>query len=109
MISVSTKLTLLVLALPISILFFLDIAIIQYYKTSIEVSAFLSAILVFLLVWERLRDSLSKKLEYFHDNYLFELYQAFQRDLVYFWSGDIKKINPVSEKIWEIYGYLSVS
>ena len=93
MISISTKLTLLILALPISVLLLLDLAIFYYYKTSIEVSALLSAILVFLLVWERLRDSLSKKLEYLHKNYVFKLYSAFRYDHTLFFKQDeIKRI-----------------
>lgn len=75
MLPVSTKLSLLVLGLPISILAILDTAI--YFVNGslvLEASNFLSSILVFLLVWERLRDSLYKKMERIHEDYLFDLY-----------------------------------
>ena len=91
--SVNTKLTLLVLALPVGVLLLLNLAIFYYYKTSIEASALLSAILVFLLVWERLRDSVSKKMEYLHKNVLFKLYYGFRYDHDLFYSKDeIKRI-----------------
>ena len=93
MISVNTKLTLLVLASPIGVLLLLDLVIYYFYKTGIEVSALLSAILVFLLVWERLRDSLSKKLEYLYDNQLSKLYSELLYDEnVYFVKDEIKRI-----------------
>ena len=99
MISINTKLTLLVLALPICVLLLLDLVMSYYFKTSIEVSALLSAILVFLLVWERLRDSLSKKLEYLHKNVLFELYDGFRSDYNLFYRKDeIKKARIDLEK-----------
>lgn len=92
MISINTKLTLLVLALPICVLLLLDLVMSYCFKTSIEVSALISAILVFLLVWERLRDSLSKKMEYLHKNILFKLYTGFWGDHnVFFIKEDIKK------------------
>ena len=93
MISVNTKLTLLVLASPIGVLLLLDLVIFYYYKTSIEVSALLSAILVFLLVWERLRNSLSHKLEYLHKNLLFKLYSAFRHgEDIYFRKDEVKNL-----------------
>ena len=104
MISVNTKLTLLVLALPISVLLLLDLVIFYYYKTSIEVSALLSAILVFLLVWERLRDSLSKKLEYLHKNYLFKLYQALKPSILQIWQNEVKRIRPDLESYGRFMG-----
>jgi len=69
-----------------------------YFKTSIEVSALLSAILVFLLVWERLRDSLSKKMEYLHKNILFKLYTRFRSDHDLFFSKDDIKIARIDLK-----------
>jgi hypothetical protein len=69
MMAISTKLSLLVLLLPISIVAILDVVTYYAYGTLIiEASNVLSSILVFLLVWERLRDSLSKKLKYLSDN-----------------------------------------
>ena len=105
MISVRTKLTLLVLALPISVLLLLDLVAFYYYKTSIEVSALLSAILVFLLVWERLRDSLSKKLEYLHKNLLFKLYSAFRHgEDIYFRKDEVKSLRPDLERYGKFMG-----
>lgn len=108
MMSVSTKLTLLVLALPISILILLDSIIFYFYETGIEVSALLSAILVFLLVWERLRDSLSKRLEYLHKNYLFELYRDFSRSIFHFWKPTVERIRPDLERYGKFMGIFSL-
>ena len=88
MMPISTKLTLLMLALPITALLLLDLAIFYYYKTSIEASALLSAILVFLLVWERLRDSASKKLEYVHKILLLKLFSLFRYEADAYLSVD---------------------
>jgi hypothetical protein len=80
-IPISTKLNLLILGLPISSISLIFIVGFYFYRESLDASAFatavsslLSAILVILLVWERLRDSLFKKLEYLHENFLFKLY-----------------------------------
>ena len=81
MMAISTKLTLLVLSLPISIVAILDLVAYYAYGTLIiEASNILSSILVFLLVWERLRESLSKKLEYLDDNVFLNLYSKLQDD-----------------------------
>lgn len=92
MISVSTKMTLLVLILPTSFLVILDAIIYYFHNTiTIEISELLTAILVFLLVWERLRESLTKRLEYLHKNLLFKLYTIFGSfSLVYFSQDEIK-------------------
>jgi hypothetical protein len=81
MIAINTKLNLWILALPISSIALVFIVGFYFYRESFDASAFstavsslLSAILVILLVWERLRDSLFKKLEYLHNNFLFKLY-----------------------------------
>jgi hypothetical protein len=91
MIALSTKLTILVLLLPISIVAILDV--ITYYvygNLIIEASNLLSSILVFLLVWERLRESLSKKLEYLDDNVFLDLFSKLQNNLL--WTqGDIRR------------------
>jgi uncharacterized membrane protein YobD (UPF0266 family) len=94
MMPISTKLNLLILALPISSIVFVFLVGFYFYRGSLDASAFAtavssltSAILVILLVWERLRDSLSKKLEYVHKNFLFKLYSKFPY-LNLFWSQD---------------------
>jgi hypothetical protein len=81
MIAISTKLNLWILALPISSIVSIFLIGFYFYRESVDASAFstavsslTSAILVILLVWERLRDSLFKKLEYLHNNFLFKLY-----------------------------------
>ena len=97
MMPVSTKLTLLVLALPVFSIATGFIVGFYFYKESLDASAFftaisslLSAILVNLLVWERLRDTLFKKLEYLHKNFLFKLYLNF-KNLNLFWNQDETK------------------
>jgi len=105
MMPVSTKLTILVLALPVFSIASVFIVGFYFYRESFDASAFstavsslLSAILVILLVWERLRDSLSKKLEYLHKNFLFKLYSDFNR-LNLFWTQDeIKRLRSDLEK-----------
>jgi hypothetical protein len=94
MMPISTRLTLLVLALPILSIVSVFVTGFYFYRESFDASAFstavsslLSAVLVILLVWERLRDSLSKKLEYLHRNFLFKLYRDFEREHV-FWTRD---------------------
>jgi len=67
--------------LPISIVALLDAITYYVYGTlTIEASSLLSSILVFLLVWERLRESLSKKLEYLDDNLFLSLHSKLQDD-----------------------------
>ena len=84
MFALSGKLAILVLVAPIVILAILDAVSFYFYGTLvIEFSNFLSSILVFLLVWERLRESLSKKLEYLHKSYM-ELSSAYHLDFLYF-------------------------
>ncbi len=91
MISVNTKLTLWILALPISVLILSDVVMFYNYQAS-EVSASIAAIAVLLLVWERLRDSLSKKLEYLHGNYLLKLYQSLQYEILNVSHEPVKRI-----------------
>jgi hypothetical protein len=68
-----------------------------FYRESFDASAFstavsslLSAILVILLVWERLRDSLYKKLEYLHKNFLFKLYS--NRSSLFWTQDEIRRL-----------------
>ncbi|MCJ7770377.1 hypothetical protein MUP37_02245, partial [Candidatus Bathyarchaeota archaeon] len=89
MMALSTKLTLLVLVLPISIVAILDAITYYFYGTlTIEAANLLSSILVFLLVWERLRESLSKKLEYLDDNIFLSLHSKLQDDNNQVWTQD---------------------
>lgn len=89
MMALSTKLTLLVLVLPISIVAILDAITYYVYGTLIiEASNLLSSILVFLLVWERLRESLSKKLEYLDNNIFLSLHSKLQDDNSQVWTQD---------------------
>jgi hypothetical protein len=46
----------------------------------VEASSLLSSILVFLLVWERLRDSLLEKMDYLEDNIFLDLHSLFSHD-----------------------------
>jgi hypothetical protein len=95
MIALSTKLTLLVLLLPISIVAILDMITYYFYGTLIiEASNLLSSILVFLLVWERLRDSLSKKMDYLEDNIFLDLHSLFRHDYD-LWYDKEKEIKPL--------------
>jgi len=93
MLAISTKLTILLLVLPISLLGILDMIVFYTHGTLIiEISNLLSSILVFLLVWERLRDSLSKKLEYMDDNiFLHLLVRLQQYDSLLFPQVEIRK------------------
>lgn len=110
---VNTTLTLRILVFPILVIFTLFAVVIYLYRTSLNASVvletiptLLSPVLVNLLVWERLRDSLSKKLEYLHKNHLFKLYQAFRKDIIYFWQDEVKRIRTDLER----YGkFMSIS
>jgi len=106
MISVSTKMTLALLILPISFLVISDAIIYYFHNTlTIEISELLTAILVFLLVWERLRESLTKRLEYLHKNMFFKLYSIFgSSDLIYFQQDEIKRIRNDLERYGKFMG-----
>jgi hypothetical protein len=86
---VSTKLTLLVLVLPLTLLAFALFAAAYISRTPFAISGVLdflstivSVVLVDILVWERLRDSLFKKLEYLHQNALSTLHQQLRNDVL---------------------------
>lgn len=92
---ISTKLTLLVLVLPVSVIISVFAVGFYLYRSSFDASAFstavsslLSALLVILLVWERLRESLFKKLRYLHRNFLFKLHNIFHEFGSLFWTQD---------------------
>jgi len=98
----STKLTLLVLVLPIGVLSALDLAIFYYLKTGIEFTVLLTIVsAIFLVVWDKLRDSLSKKLEYLHKNFLFKLYTNFSRPSLFWTQDEIKRLRVDLEKYGE--------
>ena len=110
MMPVSIKLNLLILVLPISLLSLVFLLGLYLYRSSFDASAFAtavssltSAIVVILLVWERLRDSLNKKFEYVHKNFLFKLYSRFPNpDL--FWAYGVEEIRALKFDLYK-YGY----
>jgi len=105
MMPISTKLTLMVLVLPVFSMVFVFVVGFYFYRASFDASAFstavsslLSALLVILLVWERLRDSLFKKLEYLHKNFLFKLLSDFRRGNLFWTQDEIKRLRVDLEK-----------
>jgi len=68
------------------------------------ISALTSVVLVDLLVWERLRDSLSKKLEYLHENYLLKLHGEFKQSVFHFWKPTVEKTKPHLKKYGKFLG-----
>jgi hypothetical protein len=111
---VSTKLNLLILVLPISSIVLVFLVGFYFYRSSFNASAFAtavssltSAILVILLVWERLRDSLSKKFEYIHKNFLFKLFSKLPYpDL--FWSQGIEEIRTLRSNLERYANFLGL-
>lgn len=98
--SIGTQLTLMVVVFPILLITLLSTGVFYIYRQSLEalvvvevMSTLSSVVLVDLLVWERLRDSLSKKLDYFHENYLLELHKGFNRiSILYIGSPTVERI-----------------
>jgi hypothetical protein len=81
----TNKLTIRVLVLPISLLSLAICASFYIYYNNFDVSSFAttiasftSSIVVIMLVWERLRESLIRKLEYLHDNFFLDIYTFFK-------------------------------
>lgn len=81
----STALTLVILIIPILFLSSILAVLTCALRTSLDAHAILdlasasvSTVLVSLLVWERLRESLSRRLGYLHGIALSELYQQFK-------------------------------
>ena len=99
----TTKLTFWVLIIPIIILIISDVTILWYHET-IDVSASIATIVVLLLVWERLRNSLLGKLDYLHDNYFFELYQTLRQDIFHLWINIIESANQDLKKYGKFIG-----
>ena len=92
MMALSTKLAALVFVLPLSILIISDvIGFLIFGVLYIEVIAIFTSNWVFLLVWERLRESLDKKLEYLDDNVFIGLYSELESGSLFFKQGTIDK------------------
>jgi hypothetical protein len=82
MMAISTKLTLIMLLLSITAIGVLE-AIIYYFNgnLAIEVASLIPSITFCFLVTERLRDSLSKKMDYLEDNIFLNLHYLFRNDI----------------------------
>jgi hypothetical protein len=92
MMAISTKLALLVFVLPLSILIISDIVgFVIFGVLYIEVIAIFTSNWVFLLVWERLRESLDKKLEYLDENLFVGLYSELERGNLFWEQEKIEK------------------
>jgi hypothetical protein len=92
MMAISTKLALLVFVLPLGILIISDIVgFLIFGVLYIEVIAIFTSNWVFLLVWERLRESLDKKLEYLDDNVFIGLYSELERGNLFWKQEGIEK------------------
>lgn len=109
--SISTTLTLWILGFPFLLISALFVMVFFLYRTSLDASVFLdtistlfSAVLVNLLVWERLRDSLSKKLEYLHKNYLLNLYLTFKLTKYEISPEQVKRMRPDLERYGKFMG-----
>jgi hypothetical protein len=84
--SVGATLTLLILVVPILFLSSILVVLIYAFRISLDAPTIfdlfatsVSMVLVNLLVWERLRDSLSRRLGYLHDIVLSRLHQQFRQ------------------------------
>jgi hypothetical protein len=113
MMPISVKFTLMILVLPVSSIITVFAVGFYFYRESFDAAAFstavsslLSAILVILLVWERLRDSLSKKLEYLHKNFLFKLYSESRRPSPFWTQDETRRLRFDLEKYG---GYLNLN
>lgn len=96
--TVSTSFALLILILPLTLVSIILIGIIYINLSSLDtlalfesIATLVQVVLVNLLVWERLRESFSKKLEYIHDNALFKLHQQLRHDIPDFSPKVVKK------------------
>ena len=85
---ISTKVTILLLLPVVVVLPIVDgLLFFRFGIVAVEIADLISIILIFLLVWERLRESLSKKLYYLEENVFLGLYEQLERnDLV--WKQD---------------------
>lgn len=96
--SVTSKLTLIVLILPLAVLIMANVLASFRLKISIDISTLISAILINLLVWERLRDAANKKLDYLHTNILTKLYKYFYAKIEFFYLNEIEKLRKDLER-----------
>lgn len=114
--AVSTVLTFWIVVVPLFTMAALFAGIIFLYQPSFEATVVVQALtamasLAFadLLVWERLRDSLSKKLEYIHSEYLAELYSSFKkRTLIDFWKQTVERTKPDLKRYGKFMGIISL-
>lgn len=109
--SVGTTLAFRIVVFPISLIAALFAGVICLYLQSLDasviveaISALTSAVLVDFLVWERLRDSLSKKLEYLHENPLLNLHGEFKKSAFHFWKPTVEKVKPHLKKYGKFLG-----
>lgn len=107
--AISETVTLAILLLPLTLLSTVFLAAVFWYRKELDFSTivttfstFLSAILVNLLIWERLRESLSDKMDFLHEEILLKLYLRFREPNP---SGlrDSKSIK-ILRNDWEKYG-----
>jgi len=90
--AISTKLALLVFVLPLCGLIIVDIVgFLVFGVLYIEVIAIFTSNWIFLLVWERLKESLDKKLEYLDDNLFVNLYSELENGSLYWKLEGIEK------------------
>jgi len=96
------KLTLWFLVLPVFLLVSFFGFGFDFYRNSFDatsfftaISGFFSSIVITFLVWERLSDSLSQKLDYLNKNFLSKLYSNFNRDILGLFSkqDDTEKLS----------------
>lgn len=111
MITVNAKLALWLFVFPMSLLIIADsLGFLIFGKLYIDVIAIFTSNWIFLLVWERLRDSLSKKMEYLHDTFFFQLYsdtKMYDQNYInsYFLWGN--KGNAIEDKINDLKTHAS--
>jgi hypothetical protein len=115
LISVGNKLALLIPILPLSVLVVAFGIGFYSYRSSLDASAFatmvsslLSAFVVVLLVWERLRDSLFEKLKYVHKNFLFDLYTEFSNENFFYAQDKTKKLRLGLERYGKFIFFISL-
>jgi len=115
MMPLTNKLTIRVLVLPISLLSLAIGASFYIYYNNFDVSSFAttiasftSSIVVIMLVWERLRESLIRKLEYLHDNFFLDIYTFFKlNDETYISSYFLRERTNIKEKCIDLQRYSS--
>lgn len=113
--AISTTLTLVILLLPLTLLSTVFLVAILWFRGQLDFSitittfsTFLSAILVNLLVWERLRQSLSDKMDFLHEEIILKLFLGFTESeyrMLPSYKGirDPKSVKMLKDD-WEKYG-----